>query len=237
MLAFPPTLTPGLEKNELHKVSRYGEFGYGEWTFGSGLPVVERLDLFPQGYVRPGNLEKERLIRFFSFSDIHITDKEAPNQLILFQQIDPASYRNTSIYSPVMLYTTQVLDAAVQTVNDLHRRDPFDFGLMLGDASNDPMYNEIRWFIDVLDGKVITPSSGASGRGQCRLSDAVPGGRTGQGHSLVHGSWEPRLPVHRILPVRCGTVVGTQGVVHGRQRLGCWIPDSDGGFRTFSARV
>ncbi len=59
-----------------------------------------------------------------------------------------------------MLYSTQVLDAAVQTVNDLHSRDPFDFGITLGDACNNSAYNETRWFIDVLDGKVITPSSG-----------------------------------------------------------------------------
>lgn len=161
MLSFPLTLTPGLEKNELHHVSRYEELGYGEWSFGSGLPVMERLDLMPADYVRPDNLEKERLLRFFSFADVHTTDKEAPNQLILFQQIDPVSYRNTSIYSPVMLYSTQVLDAAVQTVNDLHRRDAFDFGITLGDACNNSAYNETRWFIDVLDGKVITPSSGA----------------------------------------------------------------------------
>ena len=161
MLSFPPTLTPGLEKHELPEVARYEEFGYGEWTFGSGLPVMERLDLMPAGYVRPGNAEKARLLRFFSFADVHITDKEAPNQLILFQQIDPVSFRNTSIYSPVMPYTTQVLDAAVQTVNDLHRRDAFDFGITLGDACNNSAYNETRWFIDVLDGKQITPSSGA----------------------------------------------------------------------------
>ena len=60
-----------------------------------------------------------------------------------------------------MLATTQVLDSAIQTVNALHKGDPFDFGVMLGDASNNPSYNEIRWYIDVFDGKVITPSSGA----------------------------------------------------------------------------
>ena len=161
MLSFPQRLTPGLEKNQLPQVSRYAEFGYGEWSFGSGLPVMERLDLMPAGYMRPGKAQKTRLLRFFSFADVHITDKEAPNQLILFQQIDPYSFRNTSIYSPVMLYTTQVLDAAVQTVNDLHSRDSFDFGITLGDACNNCAYNETRWFIDVLDGKLITPSSGA----------------------------------------------------------------------------
>jgi len=60
-----------------------------------------------------------------------------------------------------MLYTTHVLDAAVQTINALHKKDPFDFGISLGDTCNSTQYNELRWYIDVLDGKVITPSSGA----------------------------------------------------------------------------
>lgn len=161
MLSFPLTITPGLKKNELHHVPRYESFGYGAWSFGSGLPVVQRLDLMPSDHARPRTVQKKRLLRFFSFADVHVTDEEAPNQLIAFQQIDPLSHNNTSIYSPVMPFTTQVLDAAVQTVNDLHRRDPYDFGIVLGDACNDPSYNATRWFIDVLDGKVIRPSSGA----------------------------------------------------------------------------
>jgi metallophosphoesterase (TIGR03768 family) len=60
-----------------------------------------------------------------------------------------------------MLYTTHVLDAAVQTINALHKQKPFDFGISLGDTCNSTQYNELRWYIDVLDGKVITPSSGA----------------------------------------------------------------------------
>lgn len=67
----------------------------------------------------------------------------------------------TSTYSPTMLYSTQVLDAAIQTVNALHSQNPIDFGISLGDACNSAQYNELRWYIDVIDGKVITPSSGA----------------------------------------------------------------------------
>lgn len=161
MIAFPPTLTPSLAMTELDQVDRYAEFGHGLWTFGSGLPAMARDDLMPPGYRAPAAGGQIRLGRFFAFSDIHITDEEAPNQLILFQQIEPDAVRNTSIYSPVMPYTTQVLDAAVQTVNDLHGRDPFDFGIALGDACNNAAYNEIRWYIDVMDGKVIVPASGA----------------------------------------------------------------------------
>ena len=149
MLAFPASLTPGLKKNELNQVSRYSEFGYGEWSYGSGLPLVTRTDLMPVGYQKPEKATRSRLLKFFSFSDVHITDKEAPNQFLLLQQTEPAAFNNTSVYSPVMLYSTQVLDAAVQTVNDLHRRDPFDFGIALGDASNSSSFNELRWYIDV----------------------------------------------------------------------------------------
>ncbi len=161
MLSFPLTISPVLAPAELNQVARFAELGYGEWSFGAGLPVMERLDLMPAGYVRPDDNAKTRLGRFFTFADVHITDKEAPNQLILFQETEPASVTNTSIYSPIMPYTTQVLDAAVQTVNDLHRRDPFDFGISLGDASNNAAFNEIRWYIDVMDGAFIHPASGA----------------------------------------------------------------------------
>ena len=96
-------------------------------------------------------------------SDIHIVDKESPAQAI-YGALNASSgfgETNTSAYSPIMLSTTHVLDAAVQTINVLHSRTPFDFGISLGDDANSTQYNELRWFIDVMDGKRITPSSGA----------------------------------------------------------------------------
>ncbi|MGA8892042.1 MAG: TIGR03768 family metallophosphoesterase [Anaeromyxobacteraceae bacterium] len=160
-----PGSTTGLHETELHEIARYGDFDppYGAWTFSAdGLPVVPRTDLMPAHYL-PGSLPRlQKLASFFAITDIHVTDEEAPNQFIYLQQEDATfSGGNTSIYSPVMLLTTQVLDAAVQTVNALHAQAPFDFGLSLGDAANSTSWNELRWYIDVLDGKWITPSSGA----------------------------------------------------------------------------
>lgn len=157
-----PNGGPGLAITELRNVSQYDSLGYGAWTFGNGLQIVKRFDLMPDPstYSPPNRITK--FLNFFTISDIHITDKEAPNQLITLQKENPNnSGQNTSIYSPIMPYTTHVLDAAIQTANALHKINPFDFAISLGDTCNSTSYNELRWYIDVIDGKVIIPSSGA----------------------------------------------------------------------------
>ncbi len=174
VLSFPipaqptsPNSGTGLYLSELPLVQEYPKYGYGNWQYSTqGLPIIQRFDIMPDpaGYAATAaSLTRlGQFVNFFSISDIHITDKEAPNQLIYFQQEDPTySGGNTSIYSAVMTCTTHVLDAAMQTANALHKKNPFDFAISLGDTCNSTSYNELRWYIDVIDGKVITPSSGA----------------------------------------------------------------------------
>ncbi|MGC8493383.1 MAG: TIGR03768 family metallophosphoesterase [Syntrophobacteraceae bacterium] len=154
------SIANGLRAPELPLIARYATYGYGNYTSGAGIANEQRTDLMPSGYRNPSPVRLQQLSSFFSISDIHITDKESPNQMIYLQQHDPTFYTMGSIYSPVMLYTTHVLDAAIQTINALHKKTPFDFGISLGDACNSSQHNEIRWYIDVIDGKVITPCSG-----------------------------------------------------------------------------
>src|SRR5512145_2681262 len=132
----PPPATSIL----LSEVSKYSEFGYGVWKDGQGVDDGKRIDLMPAGYDIAAAARKEKLLNFFAITDIHTTDKESPSQLIFLQQLiypsrTKASYAHmTSIYSPVMLYTTHVLDAAAQTINALHKQNPIDFGISLGDT-------------------------------------------------------------------------------------------------------
>ncbi len=171
-----------------YQVANYSENGYGLWEYGGGLGYDKRLDLVtPQAspsrteqarghgfqkrtdFVTPAQTpaavtHTARLLHFFDMTDIHISDKESPNQGIFYGYLGGQS----SGYSPVMLLTTQVLDAAVQTINALHQKEPFDFGISLGDVANNEQYNELRWYIDVLDGKTINPDSGIK-------DDPVPG--------------------------------------------------------------
>ena len=144
----------------IDQVEQYAPNRYSSWLFG---PPVNAGPLMPDGSPVGAYAPVETLLSFFSMSDIHIADKESPSQAIYGALKPPSGFgeTNTSAYSPIMLSTTQVLDAAVQTINALHHKGThFDFGISLGDVANNNQYNELRWFIDVMDGKKITPSSG-----------------------------------------------------------------------------
>lgn len=159
------TVVPGPKPSvalPLSEVSRFKQYGYGNWTLGNPLKAEVRIDLMPMNFDASAVTKKRKLLNFFTVSDVHITDKEAPNQMIhVGRMVESLVAVSASLYSPVMMCTTHVLDAAIQTINALHAKNPMDFGLSLGDVCNSSQYNELRWYIDVFDGKVIRPSSGA----------------------------------------------------------------------------
>jgi metallophosphoesterase (TIGR03768 family) len=153
-----PDAVPVIPTVKVSDPANFAKYGYGKWHFGPGVPCQKRLDLMPVGYNYTDVTKISTLLRFFTITDIHLTDKESPVQAIFFGPF--AGANGISVYSPLMLYTTHVLDATIKTINDLHKNDPFDLGLALGDMANSSQYNEIRWFIDVMDGHTIKPSSG-----------------------------------------------------------------------------
>jgi len=160
----PIAIAPGTPQIGPSNVPMYAVYGYSAWQWGAGTNEGRKFDLMPAGYT--GATNSVQLLSFFSMSDIHITDKESPAQVpymgwsASFGQPGEGNL-NISSYSPVILDTTFHLDAAVRTINALHSQTPFDFGMVLGDNCNASQYNELRWFIDVMDRQYITPSSGA----------------------------------------------------------------------------
>ncbi len=142
------------------------KLGYGKYHIGDGIPYETRKDLMPSNYDNTSVKKASTLLRFFTITDIHITDEESPGQGIVFAPM--LGQQGISLYAPLMPYTTQVLDAAIQTINAYNKQYPIDLGLALGDMANSCQYNELRWFIDIMDGKTIRPYSGGK-------KDPIPG--------------------------------------------------------------
>ena len=157
----PDPIPADAEKVLPFELAKYEHNGYGKWSYGPGLDRVRRLDLMPADYRGAVPTPAARLLRFFAITDIHITDVQSPAQAIFF------GYKGflSSAYSGVMMYTHHVLDAALQTVNAMHEEEPIDFGISLGDTCNNTQYNELRWYLDVIDGRHIDPDSGVWGDG------------------------------------------------------------------------
>jgi len=155
-----PRAVPNGNTVAIDDPANFAKNGFGLWDYGPGIPYTKRTDLMLENYDVSSAVKAANLLRFFILTDVHITDKESPAQAIFFKDEPSLGGNAVSVYAPVMLYSTHVLNAAVQTINKLHKDEAIDFGLTLGDVSNSAQYNELRWFIDIMDGKTINPDSG-----------------------------------------------------------------------------
>lgn len=120
------TITPTLITNVpgilVSDLASYGTNGYSSWRWGAGSDEGQKWSTnMPPSYT--GATNAARLLSFFCFSDIHLTDKESPSwpywsayqtQPGFTNKVTPPpGDGNSSAYSPVMLYTTFVLNAAL----------------------------------------------------------------------------------------------------------------------------
>lgn len=137
-------------------VENYTKQGYGILELKEGLKIVKRDDILPVGYKSPTQ-DGNKLLKFFTMSDIHIADIQSPAQVLYMGEKPTAGM--SSAYSPTVLYSTQVLDAAVRSVNKINESNKLDFGIMLGDAVNSAQKNELNMYLDVLTGRTVNPNS------------------------------------------------------------------------------
>lgn len=184
----PVAVPADAPKLDATQISEYSQNGYGKWQSSPGLDYQKRLDLMAADYNGATTTTGSQLLNFFVMTDIHITDKESPAQAIALRN-QGAKY---SAYSGVMLTSTQVLDAAVQTINNLNKKNKFDFGISLGDAANSTQYNETRWYVDTLDGKNVNPDSGTK-------NDPVPGANNDYQDEFKAAGLDKTIPWYQVI--------------------------------------
>ena len=136
----PGELNPATEEGEIF----YEALGLAAYHCGPALPHVQRTSL--GGGTDFG--ERHSLAYFVQLSDIHLVDDESALRWgNLDNTVKPGSLR------PQEAYLARALSALNRTLARLERPDrEYDFGIITGDIADSAQYNEVRWFIDIMDG-------------------------------------------------------------------------------------
>jgi metallophosphoesterase (TIGR03767 family) len=144
--------------------------GYAKIVVRAGEPHLVRTDLgVPAAPERVTC--RTPLLAFAQFSDTHVVDHQSPARVEWLDRFEDPNDLGlvtgllSSSYRPQELLTAQVMDAMVRAVNDIASGPvtdlPLAFMIETGDNSDNCQYNEVRWNIDILDGKNgIRPDSG-----------------------------------------------------------------------------
>ena len=136
---------------------------HGSLVYASGQPYVVRTDLADA----QGGRENRRspLLAFHHFSDFRIVDEESPLRSEWVEACRPAV--TTDAFRPQESLSLQAAAAMIGQANRINQSEitgrPVDFALHTGNAADNAQYNELRWFLDLMDGKDVNPDSGKPG--------------------------------------------------------------------------
>lgn len=102
-----------------------------------------------------GTKNPTSLAYFAQLTDVHILDEESPARAI------HSLIAAASAWRPYDAYSTHMLDAAIRTLNSFAAVYPHDFVVFTGDVTDNHLFIEMRWFLDVVEGNEINPDTGA----------------------------------------------------------------------------
>ncbi len=141
------------------KLSEGSVGAYHALTWGPGESHQVRDELAAP---KEGRGSRQRsLLNFVHFTDIHIIDAQSPARVEFLDRFaDPGrgceSVPFSSAYRPQETLTLHILEAMIRQIRKI-RRSPItgkelDLVVCTGDNIDNEQFNELRWFIDAMDG-------------------------------------------------------------------------------------
>ncbi|MCH7484186.1 MAG: TIGR03767 family metallophosphoesterase [Chloroflexi bacterium] len=140
-----------------------GVDGEGNFVAAQGEPYTVRTELIQAQSDRKNR--RLSLVVFHQLSDFGIVDEESPLRSEWLEGCD--STVHDGAFRPQESLSLHVAEALIAQANVVDRspvtRAPVDFAIHTGSAVDNAQFNELRWFLDLMDGVPVDPESGAVG--------------------------------------------------------------------------